>query len=96
MQFDRVKGFQWDAGNSGKNFEKHTVTDTECEEVFFDTYKKLLYDDLHSGGEARYILIGQTVNSQKVLFVVFTLRQGFVRVISARPLNKKERKLYEQ
>jgi hypothetical protein len=29
-----VQGFQWDAGNSGKNEKKHGVTDRESEEIF--------------------------------------------------------------
>lgn len=96
VQFKISKKFQWDAGNRGKNFTKHQVTDAECEEVFFDSDKKLLIDTQHSASEPRYILIGQTYISDKVLFVVFIIRHDSVRVISARPLNKKERKLYDQ
>ena len=32
----RCEGFDWDEGNIGKNWEKHRVTDWECEEVFFN------------------------------------------------------------
>jgi len=95
MPFKAIKEFQWDEGNKGKNFSKHQVTDTECEEIFFDTNKRLLVDSQHSKYESRYILIGQTYTSDKVLFVVFTVRATCIRVISARPLNKKERKLYD-
>lgn len=85
--------FEWDKGNRDKNFIKHGATDGECEEVFFDTNKKILKDIHHSNKESRYILIGQT-KLQRSLFVVFALRKNNIRVISARDLNKKEIKLY--
>lgn len=87
--------FQWDKGNKGKNYQKHKVADTECEEVFFDQHKKIFKDFLHSGKEDRHILLGQT-KENRILFVVFTLRPGKVRVISARDLNKREKNLYEE
>ena len=87
--------FIWDKGNERKNLEKHDVTSQEIEEVFFDPQKKLLGDKFHSGKEDRYLLIGQT-KRQRLLFVVFTIRNRQIRAISARDLNKKERLLYEE
>lgn len=86
--------FEWDKGNKGKN-RKHRVTDEECEETFFDPQKKLLKDVLHSQTEPRYLLIGSTKH-QRLLFVVFTFRNDKVRIISARDLNQRERRLYEE
>lgn len=86
--------FEWDRGNKGKNFRKHKVTDDECEEVFFDSRKRIAKDVFHSGKEDRYILLGKT-KQERVLFVAFTIRANKIRVISARDLNKKERYLYE-
>lgn len=86
--------FEWDSGNKNKNYKKHGVSDQECEEVFFDTHKKILKDIFHSREEERYVLLGETKKSRR-LFVVFTMRSGKARVISARDLNKRERKLYE-
>jgi uncharacterized DUF497 family protein len=88
-------GFQWDKGNSGKNWKKHSVTDQECEEVFFDQGKKVVKDYRHSWSENRWILIGETTK-QRLLVVVFTIRNDLVRIISARDINKRERKLYEK
>ena len=87
--------FSWDQGNERKNLEKHGVTAQEVEEVFFDPRKKLLEDKFHSGKEDRYLLIGQT-KRQRLLFVVFTIRNRQIRTISARDLNQKERSLYEE
>lgn len=92
---ENADGFQRDKGNKGKNYHRHKVTDLECEEVFFDQSKKIFKDMLHSGQEERYILLGQTKES-RILFIVFTVRSGKVRVISARDLNRKEKKLYEK
>ncbi len=86
--------FEWDRGNKNKNYKKHGVTDQECEEVFFDLRKKILRDILHSHHEDRYILLGETKRERR-LFVAFTMRSDKLRVISARDLNKKEKKLYE-
>ena len=86
--------FEWDRGNAGKN-KKHDVDDSECEEIFFDEHKVMLRDVLHSGREERFVLIGKT-KSDRLLFVVFTRRGKKIRVISARDINKKERRLYEE
>lgn len=86
--------FEWDHGNKNKNYKKHGVTDQECEEVFFDLRKKILRDIFHSRNEDRYILLGET-KMERRLFVVFTMRSDKLRVISARDLNKREKKLYE-
>lgn len=85
--------FEWDRGNLDKNLIKHKVTSQECEEVFFEPDKKVLEDVLHSGKEERYIILGQT-RYRRLLFIVFTIRSSKVRVISAREVNKEERKLY--
>lgn len=86
--------FEWDKGNVGKN-KKHKIDDLEAEEVFFDEKKKSYKDIIHSGTEERYILIGKT-KKNRLLYLVFTVRQGRVRIISARNVNKKEVYLYEK
>ncbi len=87
--------FQWDGNNQDKNYKKHGVSNQECEEIFFDLQKKILKDVLHSDTENRYILLGKT-RGKRILFVVFTVRKKYIRVISARDLNRKERYLYEK
>lgn len=90
-----ISGFEWDKGNKGKNLIKHKIIDEECEEVFFDQNKKILTDIIHSGTEERHILIGKT-KKQRLIFLVFTIRKNKIRIISARDLNNKEYKLYEE
>jgi len=87
--------FVWDKGNIDKNWKNHQVTNQECEEIFFDENKKISKDVLHSKKEKRYILLGKT-KKDRLLFVIFTLRNKKVRIISARDINRKEVKLYEK
>jgi len=87
--------FEWDEGNSQKNWIKHKVSVQEAQQVFFDE-KKIVYKDVpHSVDEDRYIVLGKTEAAQ-VLFVVYTLRGSKVRIISARKANRKEVLLYEK
>lgn len=86
--------FVWDRGNKDKNWIRHRVTDRECEEVFFNENKKIYKDKLHSDKEEKYILLGGT-KRDRLLFVVFTIRNKKIRVISARDINRREVELYE-
>ena len=95
MKQKHVFQFSWDAGNRNKNWVKHRVTDMESEEVFFDVFKKEYPDPVHSQEEMRKLLVGQTKRG-RVLFIVYTIRNNAIRVISARDLNKREVKLYEK
>jgi len=89
-----LKRFTWDKGNIDKNWLKHKVKNSECEEVFFDENKIILKDVFHSEKEGRFIILGKT-KKNRLLFVVFTKRSNKIRIISARDVNKKERRLYE-
>lgn len=86
-------GFDWDAGNYEKNWIKHGVSPLECEEVFFNQPLIVVPDEKHSGQEERYYVLGRT-DADRCLFLVFTMRGRRIRIISARDMNKKERKLY--
>lgn len=86
-------GFQWDDGYADKNWSKHRVSRTECEQVFFNQ-PLLVTDDLeHSKLEDRCYALGRT-DGDRLLFVVFTIRTTLIRVISARDMTRRERKVY--
>jgi uncharacterized DUF497 family protein len=87
--------FEWDAGNLGKNWKKHRVTDEEAEQIFQNAPTMKLDDPKHSSVEDRFRILGKT-DSGRLLFVSYTMRKSRFRVISARPMHKKERELYEQ
>ena len=87
-------GFEWDEGNFIKNWEKHGVTASECEQIFFNRPFVSRTDLKHSKKESRYYALGHTDDGRR-LFVVFAIRNRLIRVISARDMNRKERKVYE-
>lgn len=91
--FSDCEGFEWDKGNSGKNWIRHQVMKGECEQVFFNEPIIVLNDVTHSLIENRWFLLGKT-DTGRLLFIVFTIRGNAIRVISARDMNKKERKNY--
>ncbi len=86
-------GFDWDEGNRDKNWEKHRVSNSECEEIFFNQPLIIHFDEKHSDMEVRFYALGLTDLCRK-LFVVFTVRNTKIRIISARDMSKKERKIY--
>lgn len=94
--FERIAactGFDWDAGNVLKNWEKHGVSVAECERVFFNRPLVAAPDETHSDVEPRYYALGQT-DAGRELFLVFTVRGNLIRVVSARDMNRKERRSY--
>ena len=93
--FEGLTGFEWDAGNAGKNWERHSVSQAECEQLFLNRPVLIVGDVRHSGHEARYFALGFT-DTGRFLTVVFTLRGALLRVISARPMNRREQRVYEQ
>ncbi len=86
-------GFDWDQGNREKNWLAHEVTPQEAEQVFFNTPLIVADDQNHSNTEKRYFVLGQT-DKDRMLFIAFTMRKRRIRVISARDMNRKERKVY--
>ena len=96
IDFDRVVGFDWDAGNRGKNV-RHGVDNREIEQVFANQPLLLAPDALHSATERRYRALGIT-DQGRPLMVIFTLRAEatLIRVVSARLMNRKERRIYGQ
>ncbi len=84
-----VVKFEWDKGNEEKNFLKHKVIIKEIEEIFFDKKLVVFKDHLHSEQEDRYIAMGKTIK-KRLLFIVFTLRENKIRVISARDRKKRK------
>jgi hypothetical protein len=88
--------FYWDRGNSTKNSDKHGVSREEVEAVFRSGMALPLGIQIQPiASEQRLGLVGPTL-SNRLLQIAFVLRAGKVRVISARPAHRKERKQYEE
>jgi len=93
IDLSNIDGFDWDDGNRTKNWLKHQVSTSECEESFFNLPLLLRNDDRHSQDENRFYVLGQT-NAGRKLFLSFTVRLNKVRVISTRDMSRKERQAY--
>jgi uncharacterized DUF497 family protein len=91
MRFKDME-FEWDDGNSHKIRERFRPE--EVEEFFL---QELIFkpDTKHSDLEIREIAIGKSPEG-KSMFVCFTIREGKIRVISARYMRLKEVEAYEE
>lgn len=97
FDLDRIVGFDWDDGNARKSVDRHGVGQAEAEQMFFRE-PLIVADDLqHSQGEPRFHALGRTADG-RLLQVTFTVRGDGVllRVVSARDMSRKERRIYEQ
>jgi uncharacterized DUF497 family protein len=97
LDLARIEGFEWDEGNERKSLEKHRVSQSEAEQVFFSSPLFLLEDVKHSQTEPRFQALGKT-EAGRLLHVTFTTRvkEKRIRVISAREMHRKERRVYEE
>ncbi|MEX0692271.1 MAG: BrnT family toxin [Gemmatimonadales bacterium] len=93
--FPDLTGFQWDAGNSEKNWLAHDASQAETEQVFFGRPVVIMHDAAHSQDEVRHYLLGRT-HAGRRLTVVFTMRESLVRPILARDMSRRERRLYAE
>jgi len=88
--------FEWDVGNSTKNAAKHGVPSGEVEAVFKSGAAVPLGIQISPKvNEQRLGIVGPGLRG-RLLQIAFVLREGRVRVISARPAHRKERKKYEE
>lgn len=87
--------FDWDQGNASKNIAKHKIKNEGAEEVFVNQPIVLVKDRRHSQKEQRLMILGKT-DKKRLLSVIFTLRDKKIRIVSARPMSRKERRLNEQ
>ena len=84
--------FIWDDGNKSKIQQRFLIMEIEA---FFYQDLLIVRDDHHSLSEERFIAIGNSQNVNSAMFVCFTIRDGHIRVISARHIRKKEVSIYE-
>ncbi len=92
-EFFHCRGFDWDEWNAEKIWSKHQVSRAECEQVLFNQPLVVGEDREHSQKEMRYYVLGQTDRGREV-FIVFTIREDLIRVITARDMSRKERRIY--
>lgn len=87
--------FVWDPNKAAANLKKHGVDFEEASSVFLDTLSMTGADPDHSEGEERWLTFG--LSKEGCFLVVSHTDEGdTVRIISARPGDLSERKLYEE
>lgn len=87
--------FEWDERKAATNVKKHGVSFHEAGTVFGDPMAITFHDPEHSESEHRFLTFGLS-QSNRPLVVAHTDRDGKVRIISARVITKRERKIYEE
>jgi uncharacterized DUF497 family protein len=87
--------FEWDPDKAAHNRKKHGVSFEEAQTVFEDDLFVVFEDPDHSIHEKRYLIMGQS-NEGRLLVVSYTERARRVRLISARPANRREQRAYEE
>ncbi len=92
---ENCEGFDWDEGNSNKNWYLHRVNDKESEEFFSNLPVIVAEEKGQSSDERRNHALGRT-DSGRCLFVAFTVRGSLVRGITSRDMNKREERRYEE
>jgi uncharacterized protein len=90
--------FEWDEQKNQLNQQKHGVAFEEAQEVFSDPLHLAKLDYRFSYFEERWITIGATQRHHILVVAnLFFSDEGeeIIRIISARPANKLEKKAYE-
>lgn len=88
MSFD----FEWDKRKAASNLLKHRVSFEAACDAFKDPFAMEWEDVRHDDAEPRFILLAEVKG--RILVVVYTWRGEVVRLISARPAEPFERRLY--
>ena len=78
--------FEWDEQKNKSNKEKHGISFEDARKVFDDP-DRIQYINA-SGDERRFITIGKVI--KLIIAVVYTVRSGLLRIISARQARKNE------
>jgi uncharacterized protein len=86
--------FEWDAEKAAANVAKHGIRFDYAARVFLDPYRIEMPDDREEYGEVRYKTIGMVDN--RLLVVVYTIRNGNIRLISARRAERYEQRQYHE
>jgi uncharacterized DUF497 family protein len=87
--------FEWDPRKAEANLRKHGVSFAEATTALRDDLSLTGHDPDHSLEEDRLVTFGVSAEG-RLLVVAHTERRGAVRIISARPATKSERKIYEE
>jgi len=89
--------FDWDPDKNELNKAKHNISFEIAKSIFLDKHAVYLYDEIHSSGEDRFVVIGKEDTLKTELTVCHCYRgtnEDVVRIISARKATKNEVMIY--
>jgi uncharacterized protein len=87
--------FEWDPKKAAANLRNHGVSFEDAAAMFGDPLTGTIPDPMHSTDEPRFVTIGRTP-AQRLIVVVHTDLGDRVRIISARPATRAEKKKHEE
>jgi uncharacterized DUF497 family protein len=87
--------FEWDPRKAAGNVKKHGISFQEAATVFGDPLAITFQDPDHSEEEERQLTFGLSLQ-KRLIVVSHTQRKDRTRIISARPMDRKERVIYEE
>lgn len=86
-----VMEFEWDTIKNQRNIEKYGIDFIDAVRIF-EHPTLTIVDNRRDYGEKQIAAMGTVENV--ILYVVYTIRDGIWRIISARRANRHERKKY--
>ena len=84
--------FEWDEAKNRANIAKHGVSFEQARQIF-DGVVWTRIDDRFDYDEVHFISVG-ALKKAALVVAAYTDRSGAIRIISARPANRMERKRY--
>jgi uncharacterized protein len=88
-----MRSFDWDTAKNNACLKERGFDFEFVTQAFRDPHHQIRPDARRAYGEDRFRLLGKI--GTRVFFVVFTLRDPHIRLISARKANKREVREYQ-
>jgi len=87
--------FEWNQHKAQRNVVEHDVTFEEARSVFYDQYAVQFYDNEHSLGENRFLILGLSIKL-RLLMICHSVNDSaeIIRIISARKATRSESSFY--
>lgn len=87
--------FEWAPAKAASNLRKHGVSFEEAQSIFYDEFAVQFYDEPHSSGEERFLMLGMSSGANLLLVCHCERDSGdTIRIISARKATKHESSFY--
>ena len=89
--------FDWGPAKAASNLKKHDISFEEAQTVFYDEFAVQFFDEQHSSGEDRFLMLGMSSSAHLLLVCHCERAAGeVIRIISARKATTRESAYYSQ